>query len=146
VFGKVAERSGAILLNVHEYAKPRHCFQHKFSVSDKRILAPQTLNFKKRGLGERNSDTFEIYQIHHYFLNRIFIVIGCSEWSHSNFSTQNRFFRPSAYTNFVEELFDRNEEALGLATRLSHATSRGQSPSCQSESAMLSHLLTIFSG
>lgn len=41
-----------ISYNVHEYAKPRRCFQNEFQASDKRILALQTLNFKKRGLGE----------------------------------------------------------------------------------------------
>ena len=67
--------------NVHEYAKTRRCFLHEFSASDKPILSLLSLNFNKRGLGERNSDTFENIKIHHYFLNRIFIVIGCKLFS-----------------------------------------------------------------
>ena len=46
-----------MLYNVSEYAKPRHCLQHKLSLSDNPILADLTFNFKKRGLGEENSDT-----------------------------------------------------------------------------------------
>jgi hypothetical protein len=33
--------------NVHEYAKPRRCFQYKFLSSDKPILALQTPNFNR---------------------------------------------------------------------------------------------------
>ncbi len=42
-----------ISYNVSEYAKPRHCFRHKLSLSDNTILALQTFNLNKRGLGKK---------------------------------------------------------------------------------------------
>ena len=72
-----SELARAILQNVPEYAKPRRCFQHKLSLSDNPILPVLAYDFKKRGLGEENSDTFENTKIYRYFLNRILGVIRC---------------------------------------------------------------------
>lgn len=52
-----------MLYNVSEYAKPRRCFQHKLTLSDNTILSALAFDFKKRGLGEENSDTFENIKI-----------------------------------------------------------------------------------
>jgi hypothetical protein len=57
--GRKSERSERFHHNVHEYAKPRHCYRYELPLSDDCILLVLALNFKKCGLGERNSDTFE---------------------------------------------------------------------------------------
>src|SRR3989338_8137309 len=87
ILKKLIKRNKNLIIsdNVSEYAKPRHCFRHKLSLSDSHILSGLTFNFNKRGLGEENSDTFENIKIHRYFLNRILGVIGCKLFSFFDF-------------------------------------------------------------